>query len=303
MRGQGSISRIMKKTKSDISASFVHSLTTTKSNVMLKLITIRFIVNLLISCSNGTITNDSIPIYDSFTTQTESLLEERVINVWKPSGYNESIDSLPVLYMPDGGTKEDFPHIANTLAKRFEAQKIEPIILVGIENTERGRDLTGASTTAYDKQFCPVTDGAKVFRAFISKELVPSINLRCHTTGIKGIVGESFAGLFVMETFLISPSTFDFYIAMDPSFWWDHHFLIENTDLLLSGFTAKIRSLWYAGSSAEEISKHTKGLSITFRKLAPQNLTWKYSDQPKKGHNTIFKATKEQAFIWAINLI
>jgi len=205
--------------------------------------------------------------------------------------------------MPDGGTKEDFPHIANTLAKRFEAQKIEPIILVGIENTERGRDLTGASTTAYDKQFCPVTDGAKVFRSFISEELVPSINLRCHTTGIKGIVGESLAGLFVMETFLTSPSTFDYYIAMDPSLWWNNHYLVGNADSLLVQFPNKEMTLWFTGSSAEDISKYTKALNFKLKESAPTNLNWKYSDQSKEQHNNIFRATKEQAFIWTINHI
>ena len=69
--------------------------------------------------------------------------EDRTINVWTPPGYNESIDSFPVLYMPDGGIKEDFPHIANTLAKLIKENEIPPYILVGIENTERRRDLSG----------------------------------------------------------------------------------------------------------------------------------------------------------------
>jgi predicted alpha/beta superfamily hydrolase len=202
--------------------------------------------------------------------------------------------------MPDGGIKEDFPHIANTLSKLIEEKKIEPIILVGIENTERGRDLTGASTTEYDKQFCPLTDGAMKFRAFIAKELVPAINGKYRTNNKKGIVGESLAGLFVMETFLVSPSTFDFYIAMDPSLWWNNHYLVENADTLLGQFPSHELTLWYAGSSAEDISQWTKSLNKKLEKYAPQNLHWKYSDHPKEQHNTIFRATKEQAFIWVL---
>lgn len=267
---------------------------------MLKSIITLLAINLLISCDNSPASTDPIPTHNSFTIESEFVKESRVINVWTPTQYIESKTPLPVLYMPDGGIKEDFPHIANTLAKLIEEKKIEPIILVGIENTERGRDLTGASTSEYDKQFCPLTDGAKDFRAFISKELVPSINAKYQTTNVKGIVGESLAGLFVMETFLAHPSTFDFYIAMDPSLWWNNHFLVENADSLLAEFPAGELVLWYAGSSAEDISKYTKSLIPKLEKSAPQNLTWKYSDQPNEQHNTIFRATKEQALIWVL---
>ncbi|MEM7561320.1 MAG: alpha/beta hydrolase, partial [Planctomycetota bacterium] len=67
---------------------------------------------------------------------------------------------LPVLYMPDGGIKEDFPHIANTLAKLIAENTIPPMILVGIENTERRRDLTGPSEVAAEETIAPLTDGA-----------------------------------------------------------------------------------------------------------------------------------------------
>jgi uncharacterized protein len=268
--------------------------------LMLKSITTLVAINLLVSCSNTASYNDPIPEHDNFTVQSEHVQEQRVINVWTPPQYAESNDSYPVLYMPDGGIKEDFPHIANTISKLIEEKKIAPIILVGIENTERGRDLTGASTAEYDKQFCPMTDGAKNFRAFIYQELMPVINEKYRTTSIKGVVGESLAGLFVMETFLEHPTTFDFYIAMDPSLWWNNHYLVSNADSLLSRFPNNELTLWYAGSSAEDISVHTKALQTNLDQSAPKNLTWKYSDQPIEKHNTIFRATKEKAFIWVL---
>lgn len=64
--------------------------------------------------------------------------------------------------MADGGIKEDFPHIANTIAKLIENNSIPPIMLVGIENTERGRDLTGFSEVQADEKYCPLTDGVKI---------------------------------------------------------------------------------------------------------------------------------------------
>jgi len=129
---------------------------------------------------------------------------------------------------------------------------------------------------------------------------MPTIDEKYRTTSRKGIVGESLAGLFVMETFLAHPSTFDFYIAMDPSLWWNNHYLVENADSLLSAFPPNQITLWFAGSSAEDISKNTKSLNSKLKESAPTNLTWNYSDQPEEQHSTIFRATKEEALIWVL---
>lgn len=36
-----------------------------------------------------------------------------------------------------------------------------------------------------------------------------------------GIIGESLAGLFVVETLVLEPQLFDHYLAFDPSLWWN----------------------------------------------------------------------------------
>lgn len=165
----------------------------------------------MIGCKSKIITyNNPIPAHDSLIITSKFVNEDRVINIWRPPNYSESVDSLPVIFMPDGGIKEDFSHIANTLPKLVRERKIPPIILVGIENTVRSRDLTGFSEAEYDKQFYPLTDVGKNFRAFISEELMPEINRRYRTANRTGIKGESLAGLFVMETFFIKPETFNF---------------------------------------------------------------------------------------------
>ena len=254
----------------------------------------------LVSCKKAPQYNDPIPKHDTFKLPSKAVAETRVINVWTPPTYKNSNESFPVLYMPDGGIKEDFPHIANTLAKLIKEKKIQPIILVGIENTERGRDLTGFSESDLDAKYCPVTDGAKNFRAFIKQELMPSINNKYRTSKTKGIIGESLAGLFVMETFLQHPKSFDFYIAFDPSLWWNNHYLVQNAASLFNTFPDKELKLWFAGSSAEDISEYTNQLNTILEKKAPKNLQWKYVDAPKEKHHTIFRATKEKALIWML---
>jgi len=255
----------------------------------------------LTSCSNASQPNDTIPEHETFKIQSKQVGEERVINVWTPENYKASKDSLLVMYMADGGIKEDFPHIANTLAKLIKEKKIKPLILVGIENTQRRRDLTGFTEVAKDKEIAPVVGGSEKFRAFIKDELFPEINKRYRTTTEKSIIGESASGLFVMETFFLTPEMFDNYIAFDPSLWWNNHYLVRTAKENLAKFPISEKRIWFASSDAEDVSPFTKQLADIFKTVNIENIKWKFSDEPKEKHTTIFRATKEKAIIWTLN--
>lgn len=260
-----------------------------------------FILVTLTSCSNASQPNDPIPEHETFKIQSKQVGEERVINVWTPENYKTSKDSLPVMYMADGGIKEDFPHIASTLAKLIKENKIKPLILVGIENTQRRRDLTGFTEVAKDKEIAPVVGGSEKFRAFIKEELFPEIKKRYRTTTEKSIIGESASGLFVMETFFLTPEMFDNYIAFDPSLWWNNHYLIRTAKEHLANFPITEKRIWFAGSNAEDVSPYTKELAKILKTENRINIKWKFSDEPKEKHTTIFRATKEKAIIWTLN--
>lgn len=256
---------------------------------------------MIASCSQKRLPQDQIPVHNTFTIQSTHVNEARVINAWTPPSYNKSKKPLPVLYMLDGGINEDFPHIANTVAALITDGRIPNLILVGIENTDRRRDLSGLSEVADDSLYCPLTDGAKEFRAFITTELFPEIEKRYRVVSQRGIIGESLAGLFIMETLFLQPDAFDFYIAMDPSLWWNHHSLEQQAQNYLSAFPQRKIKLWFAGSGVEDISVHTKNLAKTMQLHAPATLTWTYSDEPKEKHSTIFRSTKEKALLWIFN--
>ena len=255
----------------------------------------------LINCGSATPASDPFPTHETLTIESKILGETRIINIWTPPEYAENTDSLPVLYMPDGGLKEDFPHIANTLADLISAKKIPATILVGIENTQRRRDLTGPTEVAKDKEIATIVGGSDNFRNFIKKELIPEINQKYRTTAEKGIIGESLAGLFVTETLLAEPDLFDYYIAFDPSLWWNDHYLEKNAKNYFAQFPTAEKRFWFAGSGTETISDHTRNLADTINKANRPNLKWFYADEPTQKHNTIYRATKEKAMIWTMN--
>lgn len=256
---------------------------------------------IITSCASNSQPADPVPEHETFTIQSQQVGEKRIINVWTPADYKTSADSLPVMYMADGGIKEDFPHIANTLAKLIKERKIKPLILVGIENTQRRRDLTGFTEVAKDKEIAPIVGGSEKFRAFIKDELFPEINKRYRTTNEKSIIGESASGLFVVETFFLTPDMFDSYIAFDPSLWWNNHYLIRTAKEHLAKFPITKKRIWFAGSNAEDISPFTKQLAGILKAENHPNIEWNYSEEPKEKHNTIFRATKEKAIVWTLN--
>ena len=84
-----------------------------------------------------------LTVGETFTLDSKVLGELRRINVYPPTAYSQSPDTrLPVLYMPDGGMAEDFLHIAGLVHVLVGNGSIRPFLLVGIENTQRRRDLT-----------------------------------------------------------------------------------------------------------------------------------------------------------------
>ncbi|SMC43701.1 alpha/beta hydrolase [Moheibacter sediminis] len=244
---------------------------------------------------------DSIPEHQSFTIESKEMGETRTVNIWTPPDYTQNDEYLTVLYMPDGGTAEDFPHIANTIAELIASKKIKPVILVGIENTQRRRDLTPPTNVKKDKEIAPVVGESAKFRAFLQNELIPEINKRYRTTAEKGILGESLAGLFVVETLMIHPEMFDYYIAFDPSLWWNDSHLVKTARENLVKLPTENKRFWFAGSDAKDIYKNTRDLEKILKTENLSNLTWKYSDEPKEQHQTIFRATKEKAFVWVLN--
>jgi len=202
-----------------------------------------------------------------------------------------------VLYMPDGGLAEDFLHVAGLVEVSVGNETMRPFILVGIENTERRRDLTGPTDNAKDKTIAPRVGGSVLFRKFIRDELMPDINKRYRTTDETAIVGESLAGLFVVETFFLEPDLFDIYIAIDPSLWWNDHKLVDGAAASLYARPRLAKSLFLA-SSSEFIGDvdQTKVLADLLKADAPAGVTWHYEAMPQEKHATIYQPAALKAF-------
>ena len=228
-------------------------------------------------------------IGETFTMQSKELAETRRINVYLPPAYNETpATRLPVLYMPDGGLAEDFIHVAGLVQVSTGNGTMRPFLLVGIENTQRRRDLTGPTENPEDRKIAPQVSGSAAFRRFIRTELMPVIKERYRTTNETAIMGESLAGLFVVETFFLEPELFDTYVAFDPSLWWNRNELVTRAAERLRAGGKAPHTLYLASSSEKEIASLTQQLTDLLAKNAPANLKWQYERMPNETHATIY---------------
>ncbi len=238
-----------------------------------------------------------LSIGETFTLPSKILDETRRINVYRPAGYDVAKDMrYPVLYMPDGGMGEDFLHVAGLLQVGIGNGTMRPFLLVGIENTERRRDMTGPTDDPEDKKIAPHVGGSAAFRDFLAKELMPEVRARYRTTAETAIIGESLAGLFVVETLLLKPDLFDTYIAFDPSLWWNREALVKGAPERIQGLGKKPARLYLATSDEKGIVEPVERLVAILGKSAPATVTWTYAPMPAETHGTIYHPAALQAF-------
>lgn len=234
-------------------------------------------------------------IGETFSIASTVLGETRRINVYRPSAWNVPADQpLPVLYMPDGGIGEDFLHVAGLVQVLVGNGGMRPFLLVGIENTERRRDMTGPSTDPADRRIAPRIGGAAAFRQFLRRELMPQVRQRYPTTAETAIIGESLAGLFVLDTLLREPDLFDTYIALDPSLWWNHGELLQASVARLEAAPNGARQVLLASSRQAEIAAASARFSQRLQTRLP-GLPVTYLSLPAETHQTIYHPAALQA--------
>jgi predicted alpha/beta superfamily hydrolase len=234
---------------------------------------------------------------ETFTVVSKALGETRRINVYLPPAYTEAPGTrFPVLYMLDGGLHEDFLHVAGLVQVSVGNGTMRPFVLVGIENTERRRDMTGPTDNDEDKKIAPRVGGSEPFRRFIRDELMPEVKSRYRTTDEAGIVGESLAGLFVVETFLLAPDMFDIYIAIDPSLWWNDQKLVGGAEARLRGRPKLAKTLYLATSDEKEIVEIAQRFADVLARHAPPGVRWHHEKMPDEKHSTIYHPAALEAF-------
>ncbi|HBH47972.1 MAG TPA: esterase [Bacteroidales bacterium] len=162
-------------------------------------------------------------VFGKFDSIDSKILnEQRPLMIYLPNGYSIN-KSYPVVYLLDGYANY---HNMSTIVAHLSwtNDKICPeMIVVGIPNTNRNRDLT-----PYKPSFDPhmpqymleESGGGEEFISFIEKELMPYIESKFSTAPYRVLFGASLGGFMVLHTLLHHTELFNAYIATDPTTDW-----------------------------------------------------------------------------------
>ncbi len=247
------------------------------NNHQMKILPLFLCVMLLLSaCSKKNV----IPPGHEITLESISLGEERVMSIYLPEAYEQSLQKYPVLYVLDGNAH--FHHASGAVHFLSDLGYIPQMIVVAIQNVDRNRDFTPVHV---DNVL--TSGGAENFLNFISGELVPHINEHYRTSSYDVLIGHSFGGVFANYTLLEKPELFDAYIAISPFLQFAENHMVEESK-------AKLRSKYenpiyfYMTLGAEPAYFEALGaLSDLVEEKADSNFHFDYVKIETENHNTI----------------
>lgn len=176
-------------------------------------------------------------IGETYEIYSEILKEDRNYILELPKSYETGKKTYPILVLLDG--EVNYHSHSGILNHMTQGGQIPEMIIVAITNVDRVRDYTptnyltnlnGSSAVENHK----TSGGSAAFLAFIEQELLPKIEKEYRTNAFKTLVGISHGGLLVGSAFLSKETSFNGFVSMDPSFWWDDQYVVkqlEKTDL------------------------------------------------------------------------
>lgn len=237
------------------------------------------------------------PPSEVVTIHSKILNEDRKVYVHSPKVDSADLNKrFPVLYLLDGDNHFELLAQYADYLSRPDVLAMPKMIVVGISNTNRTRDLTPTnSITNYmgkpDSNSYKLSGGNENFLQFIEKELIPIIDKNYKTDSYKTFAGHSFGGVSSLNCMLTHPNMFDAYVAISPSIWWDNEYILRITKEKLKNGSLLDKKLFFSngdeGGSNSFFHKSLLKLDSTLAEKKIKKLDYKYKYYPTETHMTV----------------
>jgi len=204
---------------------------------------LKFLLLFLIFVGSGQAqTDNKIVVGKIVQIQSKILGEKRTLWIYTPdlnSSFRDTSKHYPVIYLLDGDANfESLVGVVKNLSQINGNTVIPEMIIVGLLNTDRARDMTPTHISSdppyFDSASSLKTGGGGKFISFIEKELIPYIDSGYSTQPYKMLIGHSLGGLMVMDVLVNHPTLFNSYICIDPSMWYDKENYLRAAEKKLS---------------------------------------------------------------------
>ncbi|MCP5054901.1 MAG: hypothetical protein GY940_47485 [bacterium] len=239
-----------------------------------------FIYLILLFCLAG-LPNEAGTISSKSQSQVQSkiLNEKRDLLVHLPHDYENNQLTYPVLYVLDGEWIFDYAAGAVTFLSGDLAGRIPGMIVVGIPNTDRTRDLTVSSNTSGG------VPGHVNFIKFIEEEVIPFVDKNYRTNRHKVFYGWSSGANICLWMLFTKPYLFDGYIASGTGIGKRTCQFAEK-EFKKHSFKNK----FLFANTEEETPIRVKGLNLLsglLEKSAPEGLKWKCKVMKGDNHTAV----------------
>ena len=237
------------------------------------------------------------PVPQALGIHSKILNEERVIWVRLPAGYERNRSVYPVLYQTDAPGQIN--EIGSTIDFLVENGRMPEVIVVGIANTDRTRDLTPTHADYKERDGTvtrhPTSGGADRFLDFIQQELMPAIESRYRVAPYRIFSGHSLGGLLAIHALITRPDLFNAYIAVSPALQWDDGHTVKEAQKFFATHTELKKKLFISLASEGNTPSPMGENFEQFRKLVankkPKGLGFESARYPDEDHgSTVLRA-------------
>ena len=213
----------------------------------------------------------SVLKYKHVELDSKKLGEKRDLQIYLPSGYEDSKDSYPVLVLLDADYETMTNLKVSTAGIMADEGQSPEMIVIAIEVINSRRDYFAPQTM----EELNGTSAVEKFRDFILEEVLPYAEKNYRTQPLKILSGDSNAGMFTLFTFLTKPESFNAFIAASPMLGWN----IDIFNKLADKFIAEqkdVKSCVYANFGVDDYARATDHAPAFFAKFdSSENMTFR----------------------------
>lgn len=222
-----------------------------------------------------------------FALDSKVMQEPRRVIVWTPPGYENGRARVPVLYLTDA--ERQFAHTVTTVEFLSRNGRAPAMVVVGIFNTDRTRDLTPYKDgTEENDARLPTSGGADRFLQFVETELVPWVESRYRTEPFRLFAGHSFGGLFAVHALATRPGLFNAVISVSPTLAWRQGEPTRRMERMLAGHRAVKASLYVTlGDEGDVMQSGFDRMKAVLEQHASPNLRWHMVSMKEEDHGSI----------------
>jgi predicted alpha/beta superfamily hydrolase len=210
--------------------------------------------------------------------ESKILGEKRDILVAPP---RQSKPNLPLLVVLDG--EWSFDKVAVIVDHLVSSGRLPPMVVAGVVNTDRGRDLT------------PTFDGSAFaagpsdkFLSFLADELIPRLTAEYPVGKYRILAGHSNAGMFSLYAFIQRPEVFQANIALSPSYGFDDRFVAQLSRALSRPEpTPRFVFVGFGGDEEPDIAVGAMRFATTFDGTPSANVEHHYEVFPGETHGSV----------------